>query len=809
MIEKISVFFSNPLTALICASAVLGAGVLYIFVRSMKHKAITLPFIISIFLSACCLYFPTIEYLTALSVEEGVTPVELQLLPKFLVTVFYSMKLFPIDGNFAEIRNWLTYATDSKLITEWFEYLYSGLCILAPLSVATAILAIFKGFAAQVRMYLIVGLKQFIGCIPQFFKWSGRVLFQKYKKRKFQKELDEEKHPDCSKVYFQDCVCKGFNNVFVFSELNNKSLALAKDIKRTNRFSTFVFYDVYLKNEESFAELYEEAQKMGAIMFKKDILHFNTLGCMFGRLRRIEFFLIGENESENVSQAISLNERFKSRYNTQIFVWAINSESAAILDSINKVGATDDNYNIDDPHVFKLRIVDDIEIYVWNVLKNANLFKDENGKIREFISLLIVGMGDYGRKILKTAAWMYQMEGVRLEINTVDASDKTEKVLYAQCPELLEMNDCEREGEARYSIRFFDNVDVFESDPNDDKSFVNLLLSDNPGDISLAERLRNTTDIFVALGDDDLNIRAAMYLRKLFDQISFKKNFPGIRDEYETIRKSLKKTPRLNCAYGNKKYTIPADSEENLKKSEKFKNSKEEERVKRVDEELDNNVRNVIRDKTKAKYSEGSPQIFTQVYDQLKAQNIMKDDECILETYDDEPKNKFFDIQFKGSFSEQYKYDVINRRKEEAEAIPYHLRWSKIDARTADKEKFNQYEYFRHSSMAQALHKKMMEENFIDSVACRNDKNRQTPETLDGMIKEMKEKYACKCENCCRSRRVEHMRWNAYMRSEGYRLPPENGDKYKTKLIRAKYHYELVPYECLHPNEQKKDASLK
>ena len=63
------------------------------------------------------------------------------------------------------------------------------------------------------------------------------------------------------------------SDVFIFSELNEKSLALAKSLHKNdgkNRF--FVFTDVFEKEEEQSYELVEKAKELGAVCFKKDIV---------------------------------------------------------------------------------------------------------------------------------------------------------------------------------------------------------------------------------------------------------------------------------------------------------------------------------------------------------------------------------------------------------------------------------------------------------------------------------------------------------------------------------------------------------
>ncbi len=96
-----------------------------------------------------------------------------------------------------------------------------------------------------------------------------------------------------------------------------------------------------------------------------------------------------------------------------------------------------------------------------------------------------------------------------------------------------------------------------------------------------------------------------------------------------------------------------------------------------------------------------------------------------------------------------------------------------------DKEKhiddFWRYEYNYMSSLASALHTVMKKKCNVPGI--HKAVSERTPEELD----------------ICR--RVEHRRWNAYMRSEGYRYSDKRNDM-------AKLHNCLVSFDDL-PEDQK------
>ena len=73
---------------------------------------------------------------------------------------------------------------------------------------------------------------------------------------------------------------------------------------------------------------------------------------------------------------------------------------------------------------------------------------------------------------------------------------------------------------------------------------------------------------------------------------------------------------------------------------------------------------------------------------------------------------------------------------------------------TDERKKYEQYEYYRRSSIAKELYQREIRNNSVLSsqATCLEKEKKQT----------------CKCKNCIRRKRSEHMRWNAYTRVIGY-----------------------------------------
>ncbi len=616
-----------------------------------------------------------------------------------LLSIHNTMRVFILDGEFNVIRDAVESATKLSYHCKLWINVYSAvLYVLAPALTASFVLTMFKNVSSEM----------------------------KYK-------LTNNK------------------SVFIFSKLNDKSVAVAESIfkKESNNGKKsnvmFVFCDVYDKTQEEFSELYTRAEKIDSIFTQKNINDVDIKK----KKGRVELFYISDDESENVSQAVEFiggetkvkNKIFKNneRKNTKVFVFAKSEGNAKILDSIDKgnlLAKLDeskfkDSDFVSDSELFKVRRIDETRMLALKTVEKADIFSkytvDGDEKV---ISVLLMGIGEYGIELFKTLVWYGQMKGYRLEINVVDkrplGESNAEKILAHHCPEIFATNNIKTTGDAFYSIEFFNDVDVLSGDWDE----IMCYQGDDPEKQRRLQRLKRTTVAIVALGDDDKNIRAAVELRVLFD--------------------------RANNVVA--KADISAD-------------------------EL--------------------PSIYSIVFSEQKTQSLRQgkasddlsgfgnNDNCELRNYRSEP----YHIHFIGSFSSQYNYDDIYPLNEEQEAFKKcHISWVYEDIskgkevniaemRKNETKKYEDFEYYRLSSVSKAKHKILIseKEEFRKQFSCLKDNA-----------------YDCDCENCWERRRNEHNRWNAYVRSIGYVYGEKRAD-------RAKVHHNLVPFDMLSYEDKLKD----
>lgn len=581
-----------------------------------------------------------------------------------LIAIHNSLRIFILDGDFDIIVNSLS---DQNVALRVCFSLYSAfLYVIAPVLTFSNVLSLFKNLKDEIR-YKLIGQK----------------------------------------------------NLYIMSELNDKSIALARSIYNCKKNVVVIFTDVFEQNEEDDYELLTQARDINAICLKKDVSHLDIAS----KKGDVEIFLIGNDESENVSQAVAITTELNkknSKHNVKVFVFSTKPSAAYIIDSIKYDNllqhAAEHGY---DENCFKLRRIDERQQLIWNTIPKMHLFDIANCNDKT-LSVLIVGLGSYGMEFFKMLLWYCQFEGYKLQINIVDKRGKCaeengyiESLIKRDCPDLLKTNGSNSIGDAYYDIKIFSGIDAQTADIDE------LLLSGgNASDkVSIANRLKATNLAFVSLGDDDINIEVSIHLRSLFDRINDVKADENIgwKDEAVDI---------YSVVYDDRKIGIL--------------------------------------------YSEGSH------------------NECnLLRSY----KNIPYHIRFIGGMLTQFDYQNIYNDELEKCAYQHHAGWVDIenDPQTAQKEqkKYEQYEYYRRSSIAKELYQREIRNNPVLSsqTTCLETPKKQT----------------CKCENCIRRKRSEHMRWNAYTRVIGYSY--NNG----TRADRALLHDNLCEWEQLSELDRQKD----
>ncbi len=482
-------------------------------------------------------------------------------------------------------------------------------------------------------------------------------------------------------------VCRYFSDVYVFSELNERSLALAESLLRNNeearknkksgkvRGRVIMFADVFEKNEEESYDLVEKARTLGGICFKKDITSINLK--FHSKNTKLMFFAIGDDETENIQQTFTLMKAYENRDNTMIYLFSNRVEGELIMTAAKQEGGV------------KVRRINDVRSLVYRTLYDMEMgviAAREAGKEPEGgdlftsakrmpdgsrqIGAVLLGCGMHGTEMLKTLSWFCQMDGYRVSIDAFDRDEKAKSRFSALCPELMHpnYNGVYVDGEAQYFIDIHGGIDV------DTIEFIDEI-----------KKLTDTTYVFISLGRDDLNVKAAITLRTVFEQMHI------------------------------------------------------------------------------------HPIIHAVVTDSDIKKNLMG-----VSNH----KGKSYDITMVGDLETMYSEEVVLSSELERKAYKDHIKGGYPEAA------FWNYEYNYRSSIASALHIKAR-------IAC-------------GIAGAGKEKEQLTEEEQMAIEKLEHCRWNAYMRSEGFVYSGSKDPASRNDM--GKMHHNLVTYDELTEEDKRKDA---
>ncbi len=286
-------------------------------------------------------------------------------------------------------------------------------------------------------------------------------------------------------------------DAYVFSELNERSILLAKSIRGNHPKATIVFTDVFEEDEEAQYERLQQAGEIRAICFKKDILAINFNRRL--RKRELTFFIMGEDETENVEQTLALIGSFSTREHTSLYVFSTGVEGELLLNAANR-------------GCVRVRRINEARSLINRTLyeQGSDLFDSARvieGEDDRRISVVLLGLGGYGTEMLKALTWYCQMDGYSFEADVFDENALAEDIFRAECPELMSdvYNGKRIPGEAEYTIRIHSGINVRT------KQFADEISA-----------LKNTTYAFVSLGSDAQNLQTAVTLRMLFERMHIK-----------------------------------------------------------------------------------------------------------------------------------------------------------------------------------------------------------------------------------------------------------------------------------------------
>lgn len=611
-------------------------------------------------------------------------------------------------------------------------------------------------------------------------------------------------------------------NIFVFSELIPESVALADSIrqeeidklrqcadgqiseKKIDRYLKkhllFIFADVFNSDEELVSDLIERVSAFGALTIKKDITSINLFcniktveknGSVYGRR---SFFVMGENETEKTDQVIKLNEKCREYKNCSLILFSSQPTAGYIIDTLDKGTHTISDetqkaietdfreflkepknirtlYNIQNCYYF--RRVDSIDSLAVRTLTNDDLLKplSDTAAKRKTISLLLVGLGQYGMAFLKNALWLYQIEGYKLCIRVIDAADS--KTLRGRIGKMMpeiekfsatdsgdsRLHYCLNEkGECNFDLLLYPSV-------NCETMNLNRLLADEDfGDIQI---------VIVALGKDNINIETAVEMRRLFDRQKGYANsdLKDLSTEIPLIYSIVfddKSADNLNCNpndtgivnYKNTPYHIRFIGQ----MSTHYCYSDIEDMMVQEEKAIWRHFEWITHQKALCECLNCKTDEITDKGTQIMIKRFQTEMDEYFDSgagaSGDKRENWTLDALYSGFNAEGIKNDVL---------------------------KYTGFEYFRDASVAREIHQQMLKKYFSSYF-----------EELDQQKQEHRDIMVCSCRRCYALRLTEHARWNARMRVNGYIYAEKRND-------RAKCHDDIKLWQQLSVPERYKD----
>ncbi|HCC35539.1 MAG TPA: hypothetical protein DEQ02_07890 [Ruminococcaceae bacterium] len=298
--------------------------------------------------------------------------------------------------------------------------------------------------------------------------------------------------------------------IYVLSELNDKSLSLAKSIKQERVNPMVVFC-----NCPKEGDMLDRAHKMNAVCLRAEI---TDIKLKFRNNAEVFLFAIGENASKNLTQSIDLVNRYLTRENLKLYVFSTRPECDLI---INAAGG--ENAKI------KVYRVNNVQSLIYSTLYEHSIFENAVHKgERKKIIAVVVGLGQYGAEMLKGLCWCGQMNGYDLEIHAFDQAPDAGSRIEAKCPDLIAHSGKGGMDEDCYSLTIHNGLDY--------------------GTVQFNQAvcaLSDVTLVFAALGSDEKNLDAALDLRALLEKQG---SYPDILAVVYDSGKSklMRKNPPLN-----------------------------------------------------------------------------------------------------------------------------------------------------------------------------------------------------------------------------------------------------------------------
>lgn len=188
--------------------------------------------------------------------------------------------------------------------------------------------------------------------------------------------------------------------LYIFSQVNDRSLALAEDIRRAQKKCRIIFTGCTEKENRA-----ETERLLDCVITEDDI---SRLRITFKANRHTHFFCIADSDDLNLNHALMLIDSLKGKskeaqQKNHIYLFSHMPDVDVMIDSTEK-GFTD------------IQVINEHELLVYDLLDRYPLYryaKDDK------INVLLCGDGDIMESALRTVLWCGQLDGYELQVNVI------------------------------------------------------------------------------------------------------------------------------------------------------------------------------------------------------------------------------------------------------------------------------------------------------------------------------------------------------------------------------------------------------
>lgn len=229
----------------------------------------------------------------------------------------------------------------------------------------------------------------------------------------------------------------GGKPIFIFSEANERSLELARSLKKKK-------CDIIFSNSDH-ESLHSESNSVNSFIFKEE--RISELKIKRKKGKEIHYFCISENEDESLGYALQLIEKFSKldeaeQEHIHIYQFSKYQDFSVFIDSADK-GLLD------------VQCINEYEMLIYRLLDQYPLFQFAKSDIH----VLLHGLSRINVVALKAIAWCGQLSGFSMRISVVGVGIGDQiNALKLDTPGLftdrysVDFYDCENEKEVNDTI---------------------------------------------------------------------------------------------------------------------------------------------------------------------------------------------------------------------------------------------------------------------------------------------------------------------------------------------------------------------